>query len=160
MRFYTVHEPPGGNLDDMVFVKEGFCWPALFVPVLWLIYRRMWLGLVVWLLAGLALSGLIQFGGLEDTARVAILLGLTLLFAFDANDWLRWNLGRKGFREVAVVAGPGPTEAEARYFQARLGGQAAAVPPSAPSRPVPPPVPRSLTESPALGLYPEPERRP
>ena len=33
--------------DALQFVKEGFCWPAFFVPALWLIYCRMWIELVL-----------------------------------------------------------------------------------------------------------------
>jgi hypothetical protein len=158
MRVYTVHEPPSGNLDDMVFVKEGFCWPALFVPVLWLIYRRLWLGLAAWFVAGSVLAWLVWAAGLEDGATAIVMLGFNLLVAFEANNWLRWTLDRKGYREVAVVAGSGQSEAEARYFQARLAGRPAGALPA--SNSPAPPVPRSLTDSPALGLYPHPERRP
>ena len=159
MRVYTVHEPPGGNLEDMVFVKEGFCWPALFVPALWLIYRRLWLGLAAWFVASIALAWLVRAAGLEDGAAAVVMLGFNLLVAFEANDWLRWTLDRKGYREVAVVAGSNQSEAEARYFQARLAGRPAGAPPPS-NPPAPPPVPRSLMDSPALGLYPQPERRP
>ena len=49
MTVYSVYEPPteAPNLteraDRLAFVKEGFSWPALFVPLLWLIYYRMWI---------------------------------------------------------------------------------------------------------------------
>ena len=52
---YSVYEPPSeaqdlkDRADSLVFVKEGFSWPALFIPGLWLIYRRMWLELVLFL---------------------------------------------------------------------------------------------------------------
>ncbi len=35
--------------EALAFVKEGFSWPALFVPAFWLIYHRMWIELVVFL---------------------------------------------------------------------------------------------------------------
>ena len=44
MRLYTVHQNPdplSGN--DLVFVKEGFCWPAFFFPMLWPLWHRLWL---------------------------------------------------------------------------------------------------------------------
>ena len=41
--------------DRLAFVKDGFSWPALFVPLLWLIYHRMWIELIVLGLVYLAL---------------------------------------------------------------------------------------------------------
>ena len=162
MRTYTVHEPANANLDDIVFVKEGICWPAFFVPAFWLIYRRLWLGLLAWFVGGTALSLLVQAAGLSEPTGVIVMLGFNLLVALEANNWLRWTLDRKGWREVAVVSAPGLGEAETRYFQARLSGRPSPPPPPVAGRPPPPPsvVPRHLTESPALGLYPKPERRP
>ena len=55
MTLYSVYEPPSeaqdleDRADSLVFVKEGFSWPALFVPGFWLLYRRMWLELVLFL---------------------------------------------------------------------------------------------------------------
>ena len=55
MTLFSVYEPQSEapdleeRADSLLFVKEGFSWPALFVPGLWLIYRRMWLELVLFL---------------------------------------------------------------------------------------------------------------
>ena len=55
MTLYSVYEPPSeaqdleDRADSLVFVKEGFSWPALFVPGFWLLYRCMWLELVLFL---------------------------------------------------------------------------------------------------------------
>ena len=55
MAVYSVYEPPKPPADlalraeKLAFVKEGFSWPALLVPALWLIYQRMWIELVVFL---------------------------------------------------------------------------------------------------------------
>ena len=57
MALYTVFAPPpepGETAPDpvrFVFVKDGFCWPALFIPELWLLFRRMWLVFVLYLAA-------------------------------------------------------------------------------------------------------------
>ena len=53
MTVYSVYEPPTKRRTllcartALAFVKEGFSWPAFFVPALWLIYHRMWIELVV-----------------------------------------------------------------------------------------------------------------
>ena len=57
MTTYTVHEPPArageaaGDPDRFVFVRDGFYfWAFLFGP-LWLLWRRLWLVLLLYLVA-------------------------------------------------------------------------------------------------------------
>ena len=53
MTLYSVYEPPSeapdpeARAEGLEFVKEGFSWPALLVPALWLIYYRMWIELIL-----------------------------------------------------------------------------------------------------------------
>src|SRR5687768_3953512 len=55
MAVYTVHEPPHedpaeADTDQFVFVRDGFYfWAFLFGP-LWMIWRRLWLVLLLYLI--------------------------------------------------------------------------------------------------------------
>jgi len=126
---YTVYEPPGDETDlaaraaKIAFVKEGFSWPALFVPAFWLIFQRMWLELIVFLVVILALPWL--FGGGEHGQEIAgwATVALTVLFAFEANDLRGWALQRRGYRFAAVTAGRDRMEAERTFFTAWLPEQ-------------------------------------
>ena len=96
MRLYTVLAPTGRPDDapdplSLVFVKEGFCWPALFFPEIWLIFRRLWL---VWssssIIAAVALLTLFADrapGPLPWTAARP----RPLFFALEGNDLRRWT---------------------------------------------------------------------
>lgn len=132
MTVYSVYEPPGSDADiearadRIAFVKEGFNWPAFFVPLLWLIYQRMWLELIVFLAVIGALPLLL---GPSDAGREMagwISVGLTLLFAFEANDLRGWALQRRGYRLSGVVSGPDRIAAERSFFTAWLPEQARA----------------------------------
>jgi hypothetical protein len=126
---YSVYEPEGdgadveARADRIAFVKDGFNWPALLVPVLWLIYRRMWLELIVFLVVIGALP--FVFGPSEAGGELAGLatIGLTLLFAFEANDLRGWALQRRGYRFAGVAAGRNRMEAERSFFTAWLPEQ-------------------------------------
>ena len=119
MAIYTVHAPqnpdgasiaPGG----IVFVKEGFCWPALFIPLIWAIYRRLWLVVLFLLAAVLVLSGLSTAGG---GSAVTVLYVLARVYvAFEANGLRRWTLDRNGYAFLGVVEGRRLEEAERRFF--------------------------------------------
>jgi hypothetical protein len=62
MRVYTVHIHPrrrdadGLGDRDVVLVKEGFCWPALFFSVIWAIWKGLWLVALLFLLLQAALN--------------------------------------------------------------------------------------------------------
>ena len=119
---YSVYEPPSeaqdleDRADSLVFVKDGFSWPALFVPGLWLLYRRMWLELVLFLsLPGAWLGvrperrGQTMFGWLG--------LALVVLFAFEANDLRRAALERRGYRQMGIGGRRSRDDAELAFFR-------------------------------------------
>lgn len=129
MTAYSVYEPPGDDADlearaeKVAFVKEGFSWAAFFVPVLWLIFQRMWLELLVFLVV---ITALPFFFGAGDAGREIagwVTIGLTILFAFEANDLRGWALQRRGYRLAGVASGRDRTDAERAFFTAWLPEQ-------------------------------------
>ncbi len=121
MKTFTVHIPPDLSEDAAAeraaFVKDGFCWPALFVPVLWLLWHRLWLVLLAYLVAVTALAGLQTIAG--EGAATLILIAFAFYFAAEANNARRWSLNRRGWRQAGDAAGRGRGEAELRYFTDR-----------------------------------------
>jgi hypothetical protein len=119
---YSVYEPPVPatdvieRADRIAFVKEGFSWPALLVPLLWVIYHRMWIEFVVLLLVYIGLQ--LAFGtdaqGQTLTAFASFAIGL--LFAFEANDLRTASLERRGYRFAGVASGRDRIDAERSFF--------------------------------------------
>ena len=74
MTVYSVYEPPVpatdmiARADRLAFVREGFSWVALLVPLVWLLYHRMWIEFVVLILVYVGLQ--LAFGG--DTQGQAL----------------------------------------------------------------------------------------
>jgi hypothetical protein len=168
MRAYTVHAPPGGDSppERFAFVKDGFCWPALFVPILWILWRRLWLTLVWYVAWLLALAWVGRLAG-EGAATLLALVG-AVFFAFEANDIRRRSLRGRGWRDIGASSGGDLDEAEIRFFGARA--QPAPLPARGPT-----PSPHALRqqtiiraaypprhvpdrEDAVLGLFPEAER--
>ena len=121
MRVYTVHERPipQGVDRDVVLIKEGFCWPAFFVTVLWALYHRLWLGVIVYLAAAAVLGVGIQAAGPDEVTETAVAVGFALVVGFEANDWRRRSLARRGYRLRGVAAGQNLEAAEQRLFTAK-----------------------------------------
>lgn len=172
MHVYSVHAPPDLSgaeaAERMVFVKDGISWPALFVPVFWLLWHRMWLPLLGYLLF-IVLVAFVD-AGLGDTAATIVAVLGNILFALEANNFRRWSLARRGWRIVGESFGHGRSEAEIRFFHAE-----AAKAQRQQSRPwqsgpvtgrrstpglsgVPAVSRRGDNDEPGLGLFPEPER--
>lgn len=118
MKVFTVHAPRGdaSAVDDVELVKEGFCWPALFIPVLWLLYRRQWLGLLAYALGAMAVGLVALALGGGEALELLLTLLYALVVAIHANDWRRWRLEASGAAQVGITTGRDLDEAEARWF--------------------------------------------
>ena len=164
MKAFTVHARPLDPPEGFAFVKDGFSWPALLVPILWLLWHRLWLALVWYVAWVLALAWVDRLAG-ETWAAILAILG-ALFVALEANDIRRRSLVSRGWRELGAASGSNLEEAEIRFF-------------SEWGRPATPPVPaadpqiaRQQTmiraayrpalvpdrEETVLGLFPEAER--
>lgn len=123
MRSFTVHRRIRSigdidtEADGTLFLREGFAWLALLVPVLWLLYHRMWLVLLGFLVALGAVNvglALIDAQGWAHGLAVGL---IQLIFAGEAQNLRRWTLARNGYEFVGVILGRTRTEAETRYFR-------------------------------------------
>ena len=172
MTLYTVHAPPmkaiGASPDPaaIVFVKEGFCWPALFIPELWLIFRRLWIVLVLYVavVVGMAFASEV----IEEPLPAIALILLRLYFALEANGLRRWTLERRSYSLLGVVEGRNLEEAERRFFEEWSAHPAGSGPPgtteiAAPAAPIPPVPPQpwkpSAEAGELVGLFPAPGGR-
>jgi hypothetical protein len=154
MAIYTVHAPPGAGVgerdEDIRFVKDGFSVAALLVPVIWLLWQRMWLVLLAWLAAAFLVSRLAYFAG--DTAAVVVGLVFAVWFALEARTMLRWTLARRGYVMIGVVEGVDREAAERRFFETWLLGGTVA--PAEPPPPTNRPAGAWTGGKPIIGLFP------
>jgi hypothetical protein len=164
MAVFTIFAPQArdGNAlpdaMDLVFVKDGFNWPALFFAGPWLIYRRLWLALIGYIVVAVAVT----YAASQISEGFASLVGLAVhfLFALEANQLRAWTLERNGYRLIGVSDGRSVEEAEIRYFSEAD----VALPPAPPVPPAPPSVPKvpqppvkpSAEAGDVVGLFPAP----
>jgi len=153
--------------DRFAFARDGFhTWAALLGP-LWLVWHRLWLALIGWIVVIAAVNfGLSALGAGSDALLLANLL-LALLMGFEAASLRRWTLSRRNWRQLDIVVADDQEAAERRFFDRWTAKQRALVndqpavdrgapPPTRdiPGQPFskPPPLPRSDI----IGLFPEP----
>jgi hypothetical protein len=119
MKIYTAHRFPETQREHARFVKDGFSWPAFFFPVIWLVIKRLWLPLAVYVLALTLISVAASRLGLEGGPVVILAIGVNLILAFEANNLYRKALLRRGMVEDGYFVGEDSDEAALKYFQLR-----------------------------------------
>lgn len=157
---------PEWQAENMVFVKDGFSLAALVIPVLWLVWQRMWLPLLAYLAYLVAISTIEMSFGLLISGIISF--ACKVLFALEANSLRRWSLGAKGWRTVGEAVGRNRNEAEFLFFRdlanqpardgqgnEKTGREAAPAMRPAATRPA---TPRPDDEPEIFGLFPEAER--
>lgn len=145
MAIYSVHNRPAARVDDAIFVKDGFAWPALVFTLLWTLWHRMWIVAAIVFSTTAAVAALASWLGLGDAPVNLASLAVGLILGFEGNDLRRWSLARQGYEELGLAPGRDLDEAELRFFAAQSSFQ-----PSA-SNAVPPKL-RSEGHDP-LGLF-------
>ena len=117
MRLYTVHlGPPAAQGRDVVFVKEGFSWPAFLFTIFWALAKGRWLTAIVIFTAQVALSAAALSYGFAPEAESAASFALLILIGVFANDMQRFELTRNGYEMTGVVAAPSVDAAALRAF--------------------------------------------
>ena len=130
MATYTVHEPPhpSGNTiadaDRLAFVRDGFYGWAFLLGPIWMIRRRLWLVLLLYLIISVGLMVALWAIGASGVAQVLVDLLLMILVGTEAATLRRWTLARRGWRNVGVVVGEDGESAERRFFASWIGPQA------------------------------------
>ncbi|MEK9970210.1 MAG: DUF2628 domain-containing protein [Ferrovibrio sp.] len=120
MRFFTIHERPAqtaGGDADVLAIASGFRWLAAILPMLWLLWHRLWLGLALYVLFSILLGIAFALGDIAEPAATAIGLAVSLLIGFGAADYRRWTLERRGWRLTAVLRADSARGAEELYIR-------------------------------------------
>ena len=172
MPVYTVHAPVMTDADvratdRFAFVRDGFHFWAAVAGVLWLVWHRLWLALIGWIVVMVAVDIGLAALGAGGTAIFFVNLLLALLMGFEAASLRRWTLSRRNWRQLDIVVADNQEAAERRFFDRWTAKQRALVndqvavdrgapPPtrSVPGQPFSRPLPPSRDE--IIGLFPEP----
>ncbi len=119
MRVYAVYVRPAAAGEDLALVKEGFCWPAAIMPVIWAPWHGLWRALAILLVVGAALAGALEALGATAELEAAVALAYLVAAGTFGNDFRRWSLSCRGYRLDGVVTGPDRDSAERRLSERR-----------------------------------------
>jgi hypothetical protein len=130
MPVFTVHapradddEPQRAAPERFRFVSDGFYfWAFVFGPF-WLLYRRLWLALVGYVLFTVAMAYTLTALQAGAGTRLFVMLLIALLLGLEAASLRRWTLARRGWQPVGVTIGDDQDTAERRFFDRWVAGQ-------------------------------------
>ena len=112
---YTVHLLEKKDQVYLELVKDGFSWPAFFIPIPWALFYGMWKVASLFLVLQLSVS---IFSGFFSTSAVVsgvIFLSLSVVFGFAADEIRRAVLTECGYHFEDIVSGRG-TESATKFF--------------------------------------------
>ena len=163
MAVYSVLEPPprfggrDGGAERFVFVRDGFSWAAFLFGALWMLWRRLWLVFLGYLVLMGALEVMFRLLGASLGTRAMIGFLIALLIGLEAGSLRRWIMIRRGWRDHGIVVGNDLEGAERRFFSGwtatmdvAKGAAATSAPASSVQR-----VPASPSAG-VVGLFPQP----
>jgi Protein of unknown function (DUF2628) len=158
MTTYMVFEPPADRGDRaaraerIVFVPDRFSWGAFLLAPLWILWRRLWLVFVAYLIVMAAVTVGLRFAGVALGARFLVGALIALLVGFEAANLRRSALLRAGWRERGTIVGHDLAAAERRFFDVYVAAEPAHdAAPASPSAPAARPA-----ASDVIGLFPQP----
>lgn len=120
MASYVVMKPPGvhDKPDSIRFIRDGFAWAALVFPFPWMLFHRMWIYSLIFLIVSAGLAMVADTFG-DGLAGTAVLLALNMLVALESGEIRQRHLSSKGWVQDTVVVAGTLDEAEEIYFLSR-----------------------------------------
>ena len=104
MKVYTVHEPPArrnersADPDRFAFVRDGFYFWAFLLGPLWMLWHRLWLVLLIYVVATAAVQAALFALGLSAAVQFAVGVLIALLVGFEAASKPTSSADRKSTR--------------------------------------------------------------
>ena len=120
MAIYVVMEPPRDRADaDEVYVRDGFHVLGFLLPLVWLLWNRLWIETLVLLAVMLGLGFLGETSGTAEMLVGGFTLLVSIYVGLEGSALRLWALRRRGYAEWGVVEADSRADAETRYLSAR-----------------------------------------
>jgi hypothetical protein len=157
MAVYTVHAPASFGVDvrttpdKIVFIRDGFHFWAFFAAIFWLIWNRLWLATLGYLVLIGVTQAILTAIGSDYTTQIVVFVVIALLIGLEAASLQRWTLTRRKWRQIDTVVARNTRDAEQRFFDRFDAGSR--IETGRNSSPLPP-LPRSSIADDVAGFFP------
>lgn len=126
---FTIYEPPNPPADRidraerLVFIKDGFSFPALLLGPFWLLLNRMWVVLALYVVVAIGVGTALEWMKVAPMWVSLAGIALNFIVALEGDSIRRWTLERNGYRFISTVVGRSTAECERRFFERWLPQQ-------------------------------------
>jgi hypothetical protein len=122
MASYVAMEPAGDRTGaQTVFIRDAFAPFAIVLPVVWLLWHKLWIEAGAALIVMLAATAALEWLGLVQLAGFAAFL-IGLYVALEGSALKIFAARRRGFAEKAVIDAASMADAEEHYFLSKPEG--------------------------------------
>jgi Protein of unknown function (DUF2628) len=119
MASYVVMEPAGDRTgESAIFIRDAFAPLAVVLPVVWLLWHRLWIEAGVALVVMLAATAALEWLGLAQLAGLAAFL-IGLYVALEGSALRIFAARRRNFTEKAVIDAASLADAEEHHILTR-----------------------------------------
>lgn len=121
MQLYNsyIKKTKSGEIEDLIFVKNGFSFPAFIFSLGWFAYKKM---IFVATAILIILLGLIDVTSYYLDNKVAgtilAILSTLLIIGVNANYWYSKFLKKRGYNFIGCIFGKSKEEAKLRFVEA------------------------------------------
>lgn len=118
---YTIHANPRDPYADenLAVIREGFSFWAFLFHVFYLLYKRQWLGILIFLPLYVSVLLLEDYAGVPSYVVAILQLGVQIWLGAAAYDLHRAQYELVGWKLVDVTVAQGELAAEQRYLDAK-----------------------------------------
>jgi hypothetical protein len=119
MASYVAMEPADDRTGaQAIFIRDAFAPLAVVLPVVWLLWHKLWIEAGVALIAMLGATAALEWLGLAQLAGLAAFV-IGLYVALEGSALRMFALRRRGFAEKAVIDAASIADAEEHHFLTR-----------------------------------------
>lgn len=117
MKTYTVYlKQDDQNISNIEYVPEKFSWAGFVFNTLWLLYHRLWIQALLFMVFLILMHQLELAGILESNISVIVWIGVSFFIGFTGNDMLRSSLEKNGYVFYDVIVASSEREAELKFI--------------------------------------------
>lgn len=119
MKLYNVllKKNKEGKIEDIILLKDGFCWMAFFFSIFWFLYHKMWKESFVLFSANIAIAILSSNGVITGEAKFFLEIIFAIFIAINANYWLLESLKTRGYEFSGLIFGSNAVSAKIRFMK-------------------------------------------
>ena len=113
------------SFDNFRFVEQGFSFWGFLFNLFWLLYNRIWLFSILFILILVAVEKLYNLEMIGRVPREAANIFLSVYIGYSGKDWIEQKLTKSGYELYDIVVASNVDDARSKLLHRNLDSQVA-----------------------------------